>query len=194
MMITRTRYFIASLALVAGCSLLSSCNDGQSYADLLEDERIACNAYLADHRLYLDIPADTIFEVGENAPYYRLDPEGNIYMQVLDAGDPDDKAEYDDLIYFRFMRMSITTWYNNDGRESWDGNADNMASAATSFRFGNYSLSSTAQYGSGIQYPLHFLGVGCHVNLLVKSQFGFSEEIAYVTPFLYNIRYFRPQT
>lgn len=194
MMITKTKYLLAAMALAVAGTAITSCSDSESYANLLEDERVSCNAFLADHKLLLDIPADTVFQTGPDAPYYRLDPEGNIYMQVLEAGDPNDKAEYDDLIYFRFMRMSINNWYNHDGLESWDGNADNMASTPTSFRFQNFSLSSTSQYGSGIQYPLHYLGVGCHVNLLVKSQYGFTDEIAYVTPFVYNIRYFRPQT
>ena len=173
---------------------LGSCNDQESYADLLRSERRVCNAYLADHRVVNDIPADSIFEVGPDAPYYRLDEEGNLYMQVLNAGDPEDRASYDDLIYFRFMRMSLSDWSYLGDEASWSGNADNMNSAPMNFRYENYSLSSTTQYGVGIQFPLRFLGVGCHVNILIKSQYGFTDEIAYVTPFLYNIRYFRPQT
>ena len=33
----------------------------------------------------------------------------------------------------------------------------------------------------------------CEVNLIVKSQFGWTSEISYVQPFLYHIRYFHSQ-
>lgn len=190
---TQFRLIFRFLTMLCVALTLGACNDTESYADLLQKERKACNAYLANMRVENEIPADNNFEVGEDAPFYRIDEEGNLYMQVLDAGDPEDKAEYDDLIYFRFMRLDLVTWWQT-GNETWDGNADNMVVSPTNFRFQNYSLSSTSQYGAGIQYPLLYLGVGCHVNLLVKSQYGFTEEIAYVTPFVYNIRYFRPQT
>lgn len=169
------------------------CKDQKSYSDLLQDERKACNAYLAQHRVENSVPADNAFEVGENAPYYKLDDEGNFYMQVLDPGDPDDMAQRDDLIYFRFMRLSLTDWYTY-GVESWTGNADDMILSPTSFRYQRNDLSSTYQYGQGLQLPLSYLGVGCHVRILIKSQYGFTDEIAYVTPFVYDIRYFRPQT
>ena len=41
--------------------------------------------------------------------------------------------------------------------------------------------------------PLQFpsLGLGCEVNLVVKSQYGLTSEIAQVIPFMYNVRYFR---
>lgn len=187
------RILFIALISSALAAIVTSCSDDKSYADLLRDERIVCNEYLAQYRIVNEVPADSIFEVGENAPFYRIDEEGNLYMQVLDAGDPEDRAKYDDLIYFRFMRMSIEDW-SKTGKESWSGNADDMSMSPTSFRYQNFSQTSTSQYGAGLQFPLIFLGIGCHVNILIKSQYGFTEEIAYVTPFVYNVRYFRPQT
>ena len=49
--------------------MLSACNDDQSYADRLNEERSAVNAYLANHRVVMEVPADSVFEVGENAPF-----------------------------------------------------------------------------------------------------------------------------
>lgn len=188
-----TKIFLPVLSIMLASMMLGACDDHESYADLLQKERKACNAFLANQRVQNSIPADTVFEIGPDAPYYRLDEEGNLYMQVLNAGNRNDKAKYDDLIYFRFRRMGVLDWWQT-GKESWSGNADDMAYSPTNFRFGNFSLSSTAQYGQGLQEPLKYLGVGCEVNILIKSQFGLTEEIAYVTPFVYNVRYFRPQT
>ena len=55
--------------------------------DELREERRACNSYLAGYEIVDEVPADTVFEVGPDAPFYRIDPEGNVYMQVLVAGD-----------------------------------------------------------------------------------------------------------
>lgn len=180
--------------MCVGGAAFTSCDDTESYADLLEKERKACNAWLANFEVENSLPEDINDAIiGTDAPYYRIDEEGNLYMQILSLGDLDDMAEYDELIYFRFKRMSIVDWWIYDN-ETWSGNADDMTYTPTSFRYDNYSLSSTSQYGRGLQAPLKYLGIGCEVNIVIKSQFGFSEEIAYVTPFLYNVRYFRPQT
>ena len=76
--ILNTTAILSLLALV----LLTACNEDQSYADRLNDERNAVNAYLANHRVVMSIPEDSVFEVGPDAPFYRVDADGNVYMQV----------------------------------------------------------------------------------------------------------------
>ncbi len=78
----------------------------------------------------------------------------------------------------------------NDG---W-GNSDDLSVGAASFRFGNYTLSSSAQWGSGVQLPLSYVGMESEVNLVIKSQYGLSSEISQVIPFFYNVRYFKQGT
>lgn len=41
--------------------------------------------------------------------------------------------------------------------------------------------------------PLNFLKLGCDVNLIVKSQYGWTSEVSYVIPYLYRIRYYKSQ-
>ena len=74
------------IAIVGMAMVTYSCNDSKSYAERLTDENKNVNAFLANHRVINSIPDDSIFETGENAPYYRMDSEGNVYMQVIDAG------------------------------------------------------------------------------------------------------------
>lgn len=172
---------------------LSSCNDNQSYADLLNTERRATNAYLANCRVVNEIPKDSVFEVGKDAPFYRIDPEGNVYMQVIKAGDrKNDKAKSSEKIYFRYMRYDLKYWYQY-GEMLGDGNENNMNAAPTYFNYGDYSTTISSQWGYGIQLPLSFLGVDSEVNLIIKSQFGWASEISEVRPYLYHIRYFRNQ-
>ena len=173
---------------------LSACNNDQSYADRLNDERNSVNAYLANHRVCMTVPEDTVFEVGENAPFYRLDPDGNIYMQVIKAGNRiTDKAKAGEPIYFRYSRYNLSSWYADGMLTLYSGNENTMDEAPCTFNFKDYTLPSSSQWGYGLQYPLLFLGVGCEVNLVIKSQFGFTNEISYVIPFLYHVRYFHSQ-
>ena len=56
------------LWIMVGILTFSSCDEGESYADLLKDETTAVNAFLADQKIENVIPKDSIFEYGENAP------------------------------------------------------------------------------------------------------------------------------
>lgn len=181
------------LLIPMAAAVISSCSSRKSYAQLLNDEDRAVNSFLANHRVINSIPADTVFETGEDAPYYRLNEEGTLYMQVLDPGTRTDRAEYDDLIYFRFTRTNLSTLWKT-GEIDLEGNDGDMTMEATSFRYQNFTLQTYAYYGSGIQEPLKYLGVDCRVNIVVKSQLGLTGEIAAVIPYLYNLRYFRAQT
>ncbi len=189
----KIKNFALHIILVAvSVFVLSSCEDSESYADLLTEEIHSVNDYLANQRVVNSVPADSVFEVGPDAPFYRLDEDGLVYMQVIRTGDLNDKAKSDQLIYFRFTRYNLNYW-SETGQMVSEGNANDFDFQSTSFRYGNYSLSSSAQYGSGIQLPLAYLGIDCEVNLVIKSQAGFQSEIANVIPFLYNVRYFKSQ-
>ncbi len=187
---TKTLFFLLALAAIVS---ITSCSDSVSYAELLEKERHAANAYLANCRVATDVPSDTVFEVGPDAPYYRIDPEGNVYMQVIKAGDrKTDKVKNSERIYFRYMRYNLYYWYTY-GEMLGEGNENDMNLAPTYFQYGNYTLNSSAQWGYGIQLPLKFLGVDSEVNLVIKSQFGWASEMSGVQPYLYHVRYFRNQ-
>ena len=110
-------------------------------------------------------------------------------MQVLDPG-TGAKAVDDQVIYFRFMRYNLMGYNGTMQGIAGEGNADNMAQAAESFRYNNYNDSKSSQWGSGIQYPLKWLNLGCDINLIIKSQYGWSSEIGNVQPYLYRIRYY----
>ena len=154
-------YCLMGIAFVLG---MASCSSGTSYAELLRDERKATNKFLAYHRVETQIPADTIFEEGENAPYYKLDEDGNVYMQVIE-------------------------WEPGTTPEMV-GNANDTQMGSTYFIYGNYNLQQSYKWGYGLQMPLKFVGFDSEVNLVIKSQYGFSDEISNVIPYHFNVRYF----
>ena len=191
----------ATALIVAGG--LCSCEDTKSYSELLNEEEHAVNWFLAQHEVCLEIPENGDFKVGEKAPYYKMDVDGNVYMQVLDKGTPlpenatdseKDEIEFQkgNKVYFRMMRMNIK-YFQLYGTQIWEGNADDMSPeiADMSFIYGNSVLTSTTQYGDGIQLPLKYLHNNCEVNLIVKSPQGWTSEQSSCTPYLYNIQYFK---
>lgn len=182
-------------ALIAGVALaMGSCEKTKSYSELLTEEEHAVNWYLAQQTVEIGIPADNKFETGKDAPYYKMDKDGNVYMQVINPGDASNKPEEGDRVYFRFMRQNLKSL--SEGADAqWVGNSENFGddSPATSLIFGNDVLNSTLSYGEGIQVPLEYLGYNCEVNLVVKSPQGFTDGASQCIPYLYNIRYFKAE-
>lgn len=191
MKINRIIYMIAMVIISMAWT---GCNDGKSYAELLNDENISVNSYLANQRVIGYEKRDSTFNfiTGEDAPYYEMDNEGNIYMQVINAGTPGNRATTDQLIYFRFTRYNLN-YYKNGVLPTGEGNDSDLTYGSTSFRFDNMSATSSYQWGSGIQTPLYYLPIDCVVNLVIKSQYGVYSEMSYVYPYLYNIRFFKSQ-
>ena len=179
------------LSLVAVTIGATSCSHNKSYAEQLADERVAVNLFLAGQRVVNDIPADTIFETGSNAPYYRIDEDGNVYMQVLSNTGLDARPKTDDVVYFRYMRYNVITWCVNNGDAAKVGNMDDMKNPSTYFLYDNYTVETSVQYGQGIQMPLQFVGVGSEVNLIIKSQKGLTDEVADVNPYHWHVRYYK---
>lgn len=175
-------------ALAAIVFLLPACNDDASYTDLLNAESRRVNAFLADHRVIATIPEDTVFQTGSDAPYYQLDPDGKLFMQVLDPGSGP-KATLNQLVYFRYTRYNLSNYVSGEELEIYESN-ENTAYEATYFRYGDTQLSSSTQWGTGIQAPLQYLPLNSVVNLVVKAEYGVTQEMSYVQPMLFNIRYF----
>lgn len=185
------RLYIMMAGALALATTVSSCSDSKSYAELLNEENRCVNLFLSQHRVVDHIPEGNAFEVGPDAPYYCLDEDQNVYMQVLAKG-TDEKPEKDDMVYFRFIRYSLQYYIVGSDDNVGVGNANNMGAAPTYFLFDDYYTTQSAQYGEGIQLPMKYLGYDCKVNLVVKSQAGAESEMSYVVPYLYTISYYKP--
>lgn len=181
--------FVAMLAT-------TSCSESESYSELLRDEEKAVNWYLAEKNIELVLPDDpkqmkTVESMGEDAPFYKLDADGYVYMQVVSANF-DDMVEEGDLVYFRFNRQNISYLY--EGVEApISGNGDYLANGATSFIYKNTYLSSTTTWGDGIQMPLKYLGYNSEVNLVLRSYYGFADEQSSCIPYAINLKYFKAE-
>lgn len=185
--------FLLLLAVVSAG--ISSCSKSQSYSELLREEEKAVNSFLAQQKVALEIPADSIsFETGEDAPFYRMDPDGYVYMQVINKGDYKEKVEADDVVYFRFNRKNLKDIYQGgDGMSN--GNSDDLGSdyGDSYFIYKNTVLDNSLQWGTGIQIPMKFFGYNCEVNLVLQSYYGFVPDQSSCQPYLINVRYFKAE-
>lgn len=186
---------LSTVAAIAG--ITSSCSDSTSYAELLTDESHYINNYLSNQRVTNTMPNDSnfVFEVGEDAPFYKMDEDGNVYMQVINAGTRNAGmyATDGEVIYFRFTRYDLSEYADNTLPDGEGNEVDTSVSNAW-FRMNNYTLPSSYQWGTGLQLPLSYLPIDCEVNLVIKSQYGLYSEIANVIPYLYHVRYYRQLT
>lgn len=155
-----------------------------TYEDMKKTERRAIDSFLNGVTVIDKLPSITDAQVGSDAPYYKLDADGNIYMQIVSLGDaPAAKGE---TVFFRFQRYNLLSFYNTGSL----GNGSGNGMSATSFVVGN-TAQSTLQWGKAIPLPIELgLPLGSEVYLVVASECGIADEVANVTPFLYNIRYF----
>ena len=65
-----------TIVLAVLCAVaVSACDDSKSFAELLNDENQYVNNFLADQTVCLEIPADTAFIYGPDAPYYSIDED-----------------------------------------------------------------------------------------------------------------------
>ncbi len=187
---------LSYIIIGAAATAFSSCEDTKSYAELLTDETYATNIFLADHVVVDAVPEDNKFitceEAGDLAPYYRLDEESDVYMQVVKPGTPDNMAETDQTIFIRFTRYNLFN-YDHGNLGAGTGNDSDLTYGSSSFRFDNFQVTSSYQWGTGIQMPLKYVPIDAEVNVIIKSQAGMYSEIANVQPYLYKVRYFEAQ-
>ena len=87
----------------------------------------------------------------------------------------------------RLTRYNLYSYANGTLPEG-EGNNDNPLTQFN-FRYQNMEITSSSQWGEGLQLPLDYLHYDCEVELVIRSQAGMTDEIASVIPYLYRVRY-----
>lgn len=157
--------------------------------DLRNRENRAIKKYISQFRVIDAVPDVKDIQTGSDAPYYKLDVDGKIYMQVLKIGNGS-VPKYGDKIYFRFDRYNLIYFLEHGHLGDPSGNISDISLSATSFILNDVD----SQWGSAIQMPMLLgLPLGSEVYLVVASDLGFTNEIANITPFLYKVMYLRDE-
>lgn len=156
--------------------------------DMKKKEDQAIKAYLKKFDVIDELPAISDIQVGSVAPYYRLNPEGSVYMQLVRRGTaPAVKAG--DKIEFRYFKYNLLTYLEEGKLPTGEGNLDSPQESPSTLILGS-DEGESLRYGTGIQLPL-LLGLpsNSEVNLVVASSVGAPADAHTLTPYLYNVRY-----
>lgn len=188
----RYKLFLFPLLAALASVMMTGCEDTESYSDMLKDEEKAVNWYLSNYRVDNDWPGTDLCETGDNAPFYRMDGDGFVYMQVIDKGDLSDKPKKGDKIYFLYTRYNIKSLYANiataPNSNLMSGNLDECY-----FFLGDISTGNGLKFGQGLQLPMDFLGYHSEVNIILKSQRGFYADQSACLPYVANVKYLKPE-
>lgn len=158
-----------------------------TFEDLLKLESEAIDEYLKGKSVISQIPADNNFQIGTDAPFYKLGESG-AYMQVLAKGTPQFKDG--EKVYFRFERWSLIHFLLSGSLGESTGNLNSLTQEVTYFIFGGQD-DITKQWGDGMQLPIKYgVGNGGEVNIIIPSKIGFVNETSSVRPYLFHIKYF----
>ena len=190
-----TLFFLSILI----CSIaFQSCDDSKTYAEMLQDEKDAINAFIKENKIKVISQSefyknDSVTNVNENE-YVQL--ASGVYMQIVDKGSENeaDTIKKDDKILVRFME------YNVMDKDTTLSNI-NVAEVVDEF---NYTVTSSSIAGiftqgymlnvygkavpAGWLVPLIYVRDMAHVKIIVPSKMGHETAMQNVTPYFYDIR------
>lgn len=186
-------------ALLAVCLAFQACDNTKSYAELLDDEKVAIKAFIKENNIKVISQSefyaqDSTTNVAENE-YVQL--ASGVYMQIVDKGseNPADTVKNNDLILVRFLEYNIqskdTTVSNLDDPAIVDEFKYTVTSSSIAGIFTTQGWMA-AYYGTSVPagwlVPLAYVRDRAHVKLIVPSKMGQSDAISSVYPCYYDIR------
>ncbi len=207
-----------ALLLSTGLLAIASCNDSQSYADQVKQERSAINAYIAKHRIKVISEAQFLAN-GEKTDTtereFVLFESSGVYMQIINkgCGKKIEKGEKADVLC-RFSEWNLlkdtlqlssfdprfSGWVDKMSVTNTSGTFTATFSGTSGLMYRAYQRTSGTSVPSGWLTPLRYIKVGrpatkkdtlAHVRLIVPHDRGHGAASSSVTPYLYEITYQR---
>ncbi|NDV56570.1 DUF4827 domain-containing protein [Bacteroides sp. 519] len=197
--------FLIVLAFGAFGTMFQACDNSKTYAEMLEDERKAVNAFVKKHNIKTiskeEFEKDTI--TGENE-YVQF--SNGLYLNIVDRGNGDTIKTRDEIIV-RMVEYNVMaeidtevgdTLSNLDIDVLTDSFFYNPTASSTLFVYDSYNgyfpyvYSSLLSQGTldvpnGIINILPYIKDGAHVKIIVPSKLGHSYAMQYVYPYYYDI-------
>jgi len=210
---------LSALCLLCSIFVLSSCNDGETYADMKNKERNAINRFLKDNELCGPIKVisesqfyaqDSLTNVDKNE--FVLFSDKGIYLQIVQKGEGQTMAELakqqpdstvTKVILSRFLEYDIEnadTTYSNYytpaivDKMQCTYNQRGRSYSAT-FTEGYMKSYRGAYVPEGWMKALDFIrltrndGRKAKVRMIIPSESGTSHAMDYVLPYYYEITY-----
>ena len=187
-------------SLLAFGYMFQACDNSKTYAEMLDEEKDAVNAFIKKHDIR------TISESDFEANGYKTDTTKNeyvafsngVYMQIVDKGstNPADTVKPNDLILVRFEEQGLIAV---GGVKSYITNM-NSPTVVDEFRYSVTSSSIAGLFTQGYMLIYHgssvpagwlvalnYIRNGAHVKLIVPSKMGQSDAMRDVHPYYYDL-------
>lgn len=191
------------LALMALCIGFQACDDTKTYAEMLEDEDRAIEAFVRDSNITVISQSqfyaqDSVTDIAKNE-FVQL--ASGVYMQILDKGveDKSDTVKNNDVILVRFSEYDVLNKYTSYSNLDIVYMVDEFRYVVTSssiagiFTGGNYMYSTSSSVNTAVPagwlVPLEYVRNKAHVKLIVPSKMGGNVGMQNVIPYYYDIKY-----
>lgn len=191
------------LTLMALCIGFQACDDTKTYAEMLEDEDRAIEAFVRDSNITVISQSqfyaqDSVTDITKNE-FVQL--ASGVYMQILDKGveDKADTVKNNDIILVRFSEYDMLNKYTSYSNLDIVYTVDEFRYVVTSssiagiFTGGNYMYSSSSSVNTAVPagwlVPLEYVRNKAHVKLIVPSKMGGNVGMQNVIPYYYDIKY-----
>lgn len=197
-------------SLLAIGYIFQACDNTKTYAEMLDEEKDAVNAFIRDHKI------NVISEDEFKAKGYTTDLEKNeyvsftsngIYMQIVNKGVEGDTIRNNNEIAVRLVTTDVKTndtVYFNVVLPGFEHRpdlytypdvfryVDNGTTVAGVFLQGNLpSYQQSTDVPPGWLVALKYVTNFGHVKIIVPSKMGYQEANKAVTPYFYDIRKFQ---
>ena len=191
------------LALMALCIGFQACDDTKTYAEMLEDEDNAIEAFIRDSNITVISQSQFYAQDSTTDPAKNefVQLASGVYMQILDKGveDKSDTVKNNDIILVRFSEYDVlnkyTSYSNLDIVYMVDGFRYEVTSSSIAgiFTEGNYMYSTSSSVNTAVPagwlVPLEYVRNKAHVKLIVPSKMGGNVGMQNVIPYYYDIKY-----
>ena len=191
------------LALMELCIGFQACDDTKTYAEMLEDEDNAIEAFIRDSNITVISQSQFYAQDSTTDPAKNefVQLASGVYMQILDKGveDKSDTVKNNDIILVRFSEYDVLNKYTSYSNLDIVYMVDEFRYVVTSssiagiFTGGNYMYSTSSSVNTAVPagwlVPLEYVRNKAHVKLIVPSKMGGNVGMQNVIPYYYDIKY-----
>lgn len=165
---------LINLFLLSICFFLFSCDNAPTEEEFLKPYDLAFAYYLNQKQVVKHLPDK--LECGENAPFYQIDKDGYVFMQVVENNGP--MAFNGRSFAKRYASYNLLEYYKT---KVWPKPfATSNTSSLTPLPTSKFDVNSI-QY---LHLALHYVGVESTVNFVVRQDFNRSD-----IPYYIEVRY-----
>lgn len=199
-------------SLLAFGYIFQACDNTKTYAEMLDEEKDAVNAFVKKHNIKV-ISEDEFKAKGyttdasEGVNEYVSFTSTGIYMQIVNKGVEGDTIRNNNVVAVRFVETDIKTndttsfnvvlpgFENNPMYYTYPDvfrYVDNGSTVAGVFLEGSmYATYSATDVPPGWLVALKYVTNYAHVRIIVPSKMGHQTANKYVNPYFYDIRKFQ---